>query len=120
MLLVEDQFVIALDAEGLLRENGVSDVELAATPDEARRAIDAAPPDVAVLDVNLGMFTSLEIADRLADLAIPFIFATGYGDSAMISPRHKHAPVVRKPYSSQTLIAGLSDVLQVLQDGPIG
>ena len=96
VLLVEDQFVIALEAEGILRDSGAGKVDLAATASEAARAISAAKPDLAVLDVNLGATTSLPIADRLADLGVPFVFATGYGDGSTISDRHRGAPVSPK------------------------
>jgi len=112
VLLVEDQFVIALDAEQILLENGAAEVDLAATLDEALRSIAEQPPDVAVLDVNLGAGTSLAVADRLAELGAPFIFATGYGDGSMIGERHAHVPVVRKPYGGQALIVGLLAVLE--------
>ncbi len=35
-----------------------------------------------MLDINLGDRTSFVVADRLMDLNIPFLFATGYGEQA--------------------------------------
>ncbi len=110
VLLVEDQFVIALDAENLLKEAGAAEVEIAATPAEAERILAARRPDVAVLDVNLGRLTSMPVAEKLADLGIPFIFATGYGDTQMIGEAFKDVPVVRKPYSGQSLVAAIGEV----------
>ena len=37
-------------------------------------------PEFALLDVNLGAETSFEIAKRLAEAGVPFVFATGYGE----------------------------------------
>ena len=107
VLLVEDQYVIALDAEQILKESGAEDVLIAATPAEAERALTAARPDIAVLDVNLGRFTSVSIARRLRELGVRFIFATGYGDSRMIPDDFQDVPVVRKPYSAAALVAGI-------------
>jgi CheY-like chemotaxis protein len=109
VLLVEDQFVIALDAEQLLKEAGATDIDIAATPAEAERILATVRPDVALLDVNLGRVTSLTVAERLTTLGVPFIFATGYGDSQMIGEAFRSVPVVRKPYSKQSLLAGLAD-----------
>jgi light-regulated signal transduction histidine kinase (bacteriophytochrome)/CheY-like chemotaxis protein len=111
VLLVEDQFVIALDAEQLLRENGASEVSIAATPTEAERILSSARPHVAVLDVNLGRTTSLGVAERLLAVGIPFIFATGYGDSRMIPDKFRDVPVVRKPYSARSLVGAVDIVL---------
>ncbi len=107
MLLVEDQYVIALDAEQILMESGAGEVLIAATPAEAERMLAGPRPDVAVLDVNLGRTTSLDIAKRLRKMGVTFIFATGYGDSRMIPEEFREAPVVRKPYSAAALVAAI-------------
>jgi FixJ family two-component response regulator len=64
-------------------------------------------PDVAVLDLNLGGATSAGVAERLRDLGVSFIFATGYGDICMIPEKFREAPVVRKPYSAAALISAI-------------
>jgi CheY-like chemotaxis protein len=117
VLLVEDQFVIALDAEQLLKEAGATEIDIAATPAEAERILALVRPDVALLDVNLGRVTSLTVAEKLTTLGVPFIFATGYGDSQMIGDAFRSVPVVRKPYSKQSLLAGLADAWRRLPQG---
>jgi light-regulated signal transduction histidine kinase (bacteriophytochrome) len=112
VLLVEDQFVIALDAEALLTEGGAAHVSIAATPAEAERILARDAPDIAVLDVNLGRTTSLSVADRLAELGVPFLFATGYGDSRMIAERFRWVPVVRKPYNVASLVCGVEAAMR--------
>jgi light-regulated signal transduction histidine kinase (bacteriophytochrome) len=109
VLLVEDQFVIALDAEQILMDSGAGEVMIAATPAEAERMLAGPRPDIAVLDVNLGRTTSLSVAGRLRDMGVKFIFATGYGDSRMIPEEFREAPVVRKPYSAAALVAAIGD-----------
>ena len=63
--------------------------------------------DIAVLDVNLGTGSSLDVAEELIKRDVPFVFATGYGDSVMIPERMKSIPVVRKPYSAEALKSAL-------------
>lgn len=111
VLLVEDQLVIALDAELMLSDLGAGSVTTAPSVAEALRAIAAAPPDLAILDVNLGSTTSLPVADELKARGVPFIFATGYGDSQMIDPGHRNTPVTRKPYSRETLAGALHELV---------
>ncbi len=117
VLLVEDQFVIALNAEQLLRESGASEVLIAATTTEAERILARLTPDVAVLDVNLGRTTSLSVAERLRELGVPFVFATGYGDSRMIPQKFHDVPVVRKPYTARTLAAGMESARNPQRSG---
>ena len=66
-----------------------------------------------MLDVNLGDDgNSAPVAERLRELNVPFVFATGYGDSVMIPDSMKSTPVVRKPYGEEALAAGLAAVLK--------
>ena len=69
------------------------------------------PGDVAVLDVNLGVGTSMEVADQLVRRSVPFVFATGYGDTAMIPGALRSIPVVRKPHEAQSLVTAIARVL---------
>ena len=90
--------------DGLL-DAGAMVVGPAASVEEALRLIDAAESDgglsAAVLDLNLDGEAVLPVADRLAALGVPFLFATGY-DEACGTGGHA-APVLQKPFSPETL-----------------
>jgi len=103
ILLVEDQALIAMDTEETLMRLGARRVRSLPSAAEALDAIAIACPDCAVLDFNLGEETSSGIADALVTRGVPFIFATGYGDSVMIPERFGAIPVVRKPVSATVL-----------------
>lgn len=107
ILLVEDQLVIAMDAEMMLSGKGASTIETAGSPAEALRKLSRFTPDAAVLDVNLGTETSLSVAEELSRRNIPFVFATGYGDNIMV-PQSFGAPTVRKPYDEAALARALN------------
>jgi light-regulated signal transduction histidine kinase (bacteriophytochrome) len=109
-LLVEDSLIIALDAENILRQLGARDVVSDGTVRGAIAAIDAERPDVAILDINLGHDDSFAIADRLDDLGVPFIFATGYGQQAALPERHRARTVLQKPYTLQSMAQALLPV----------
>ena len=108
VLLIEDNLIIALDTEDILRRIGVRDVRTAASVGEALREIRERAPDFALLDVNLGNETSFEIATRLAELKIRFAFATGYGEQAAFPPEFGETQKLRKPYSIDMLRAALT------------
>ena len=110
-LLVEDNLIIALDAEDMLLSLGAEWVDTASGVDEALRLIGLARPDFAVLDVNLGDSTSFAVADHLAALGVPHVFASGYGDDVSFPDAHVGAPIVKKPYNAESLAAAISQRL---------
>lgn len=109
-LLVEDNMIIAMDGEDALRDLG-ADVMTAASVVRAREAIGLAPIDVAVLDFNLGVETSLPIADLLAERGVPFIFATGYGDGLDLPERFRQTTLIKKPYTGATLAQAIAPLM---------
>ncbi|MHC2021346.1 HWE histidine kinase domain-containing protein [Methylobacterium sp. CM6247] len=109
VLLVEDNIIIALEGEEMLLQLGAEAVEMASSVKEALRIIAASPPDFAVLDVNLGTETSLPVAEQLQALNVPFVFATGYGESFVIPPALGFVPVVKKPFDVKALRSAFSN-----------
>ena len=110
VLVVEDNMIIAMDAEEMLRSLGVNSVHIASGVGEALRLIEAHPPDFALLDVNLGEETSFGIAETLLKLNIPFAFTSGYGEQSSFPAEYAHIEKVRKPYSAESLQALLSSI----------
>jgi len=111
VLLVEDSLIIALDAEDVLRRLGARNVTTESTVPGAIAAIEIDRPDIAVLDINLGDRTSFAIADRLAGMGVPFLFATGYGEQARLPERLMDRPVLQKPYTLGLLSRRLPEIL---------
>ena len=105
VLVVEDNTLIALDAQESLHDLGVARVAVAASSDDALALILAEPPEFALLDFNLGAETSEPVARALADRGIPFVFATGYAE---IDGLDGAVRVVRKPYTRDDLAAALA------------
>ena len=113
VLVLEDQMLIAIDLEDMLSALDVERVRTASSISDARRRLSEARPDVAILDVNLGQGTSMPFAEELAAAGVPFVFATGYGDEAMIAGGFTHAPLVRKPYDLDALTRAIAAALAV-------
>ncbi len=103
VLVLEDNMVIALDAADILTGNGASDVKLASSVEDALRIIGDEEIALAVLDINLGEQTSLPVAQHLDSMGIPFVLATGYGEVESILADYPAAPVVQKPFTSESL-----------------
>jgi CheY-like chemotaxis protein len=102
VLVVEDDWVIRALVEDMLAELGCEVAETAAGLDEALAKARGAAVELAVLDVNLDGRMSFAVADALAERGIAFVFATGYGDSAMLED-YRHVPLVEKPFAHGAL-----------------
>lgn len=62
--------------------------------------------DAAILDVNLAHEKCWPLADALSAAGIPYVFATGGGDT--IPAAHTNAPTLGKPYTTTSLEAALA------------
>ncbi|WP_066800614.1 HWE histidine kinase domain-containing protein [Sphingomonas soli] len=111
VLLVEDSLIIALDAEDVLARLGAEDIATASTLDGGLDAVESFNPSVAMLDINLGDRTSYAVADRLDELRIPFLFASGYGEQAQLPEKHAHRTIVQKPYTLENVARALDSLL---------
>ena len=103
VLVLEDNLIIALDAEDILIRLGASRVHTASTVEEALHVIEHATITFALLDFSLGDQTSLEVALLLQAANVPFLFASGYGESLRLPAELRDARVIRKPYSLESL-----------------
>lgn len=109
-LVLDDEFLIALDIQQILESAGAAEVTSVSNAADALAALQAQPKfDVAILDVKLGdtVSGSHAVATALAARGTPFVFLTGmHGDIAhtLLFP---DAPVVEKPYQAPQLLDSL-------------
>lgn len=108
VLIVEDEVMIRVLLSDMLEELGHTIVGQAAHVDEALALVRSPLAfDLAILDVNLDGRSSEPIAAAIECRGLPFVFATGYGESG-IPERFRGRPFLEKPFA----IADLSDLLQ--------
>ena len=98
VLIVEDDLVIALMMEEIVREMGCAVSGIAGTLGMARLQLAKRDFDAVLLDVNLGSEYNPETADLLLEMGVPFAFVTGY--DYVVEPRHDNVPLLQKPFSS--------------------
>ena len=103
VLLVEDNIIIALEAEDMLIALGADSVMVASNVTEALRLLTIETPAFAMLDINLGAEMSWPIASRLRELGVRHIFCTGYGDGIVYPAEHRGTPSLTKPYTKETV-----------------
>lgn len=102
-IVVEDNMIIAFDSADILRHLGASEVEIASNADEAFALLEAMDPGFMLLDVNLGMETSEMVARKAVERGIPFIFASGYGETASVLEHFDDPMIIQKPYDEDMI-----------------
>ena len=115
ILVVEDEFMILLDIQGILETAGAKSIITASHVDDALTAIannqNADRFDAAVLDLKLDKDSAIPVAEQLAKLGVPFIFLTGSPDDTDLAHELRSTPVVGKPFDSTALLAALERAL---------
>jgi len=106
-LIVEDNVIIAMEAEDVLRGLGFNDCRIEGAVASAMALVESGGVSFAMLDVNLGKDTSEPVAQALLARGVPFIFASGYGERSLMSGAFKGVPVVTKPYGEREVRAAI-------------
>jgi CheY-like chemotaxis protein len=101
-LIIEDEMLIALEVECLLRDLGFESCDIVDNPLDAVRSALSHKPDLVTADIRILGGTGIEavaaITDRLGP--IPHVYVTGNPD--MLTGRTA-APVVDKPLTRRAL-----------------
>ena len=102
VLVVEDEALISMLLEDMLKECGFEVVGAITRLEEALALIACEKIDIGLLDINLGDGTVYPVADAMHAQRIPFIFSTGYSACAL-PPRFEDRVTLQKPFSAQDL-----------------
>ena len=77
-MICEDESLLAIDLQMALEEAGAEVCALAASRAEALALLETVEPDAVVLDIELNDGACVDVAERLAARAIPFIVVTAF------------------------------------------
>ncbi|GAB0117091.1 response regulator [Acidisoma sp. 7E03] len=110
ILVVEDEYFVAMDASQALREVGAEVVGPCRTEQAAIRELEQGAPDGALVDVHLGPTPSFALAEALKNRGIPFVFITGF-DPDRIPGRFAGVDRLSKPISPRKVIEALARVV---------
>jgi CheY-like chemotaxis protein len=109
VLVVEDQYAIALDLCEGLDQQGADVVGPASSVEDALVMLEGgARPDVAVLDVQLRGGLVYPVADRLQQLGVPYLFTTACEQNE-IPERHRRAPRFEKPIRLTSILEAIRE-----------
>lgn len=111
--VIEDEALVAMLIEDQLTAAGHDVVGAADSYKEAVRLVAETSPDLALVDVQLADGSSgLEVADTLAALGVPCLFATG---NCPAEAGAKAIGCLHKPFSAADLMGAISAVTMVLK-----
>jgi CheY-like chemotaxis protein len=103
VLVVEDEYLVALALSDDLEEAGAIVVGPASSIEGALELIAQNDIEVAVLDIQLHTQIAFPVADALIDKGVPFLFTTGF-DAGAIPDRYAHVPKSEKPASGDAVL----------------
>jgi len=107
VLIVEDEFTIALDLELTLKKWGHEVIGIAQNYESAVLQIADSDPQLIILDIHLkGKKSGIDLARLITkDYQIPFIYLTAYGDRKTFAEASKTYPFafLTKPYQEVEL-----------------
>jgi DNA-binding response OmpR family regulator len=113
VLIVEDEFLIAMDLARIVEADGWTVIGPVGTVEEALRLLEAGLPSVAMLDVNLGNELVTPVAERLKTSNVPFAVASAYdrpeyhGGEVLAG-----VPNISKPTSEQSVLSTLKQLIE--------
>jgi DNA-binding response OmpR family regulator len=112
ILVVEDEYLVAMETEWILQEAGATVVGPCAGLKDAKSALASGQViDAAVLDVNLGDGTRIDdVAIALRQRGVPILFQTGYGAEALPTS-FAETPLLTKPVRASELTNTLVAIL---------
>jgi CheY-like chemotaxis protein len=112
VLVVEDEYFLADDLSRALTQLGAEVLGPVATREEALDLLASGERiDLAVLDINLQGESVFPVADTLLEQGVPFLFATGY-DQTAIPLQYQQVPRWEKPFAPEALAQALSMIMR--------
>ncbi len=113
ILIIEDEPIIAMDIEMIVRDLGHDVVAVATTHTEAVAEAQKHQPGLVLADIQLADNSSgIEaVQEILSEVKLPVIFITAFPERLLTGDRPEPAFLLTKPYQPATLRAAISQVL---------
>ncbi len=112
ILIVEDELLVAMDTQALLKSHGYSVPAMAASGGEAVSQALSLRPDLVLMDIRLrGEMDGITAAAQiLTHHSVPVIYLTAFADDATLLRARTTAPYgyLVKPFDESTLIASIA------------
>ncbi len=113
VLIIEDEPIIALDIEALVRELGHEVIAVTRTRNQAVASAKVEQPGLILADIRLADDSSGidAVADILADHDVPVIFITAFPERLLSGERAEPTYLITKPYKPDAVKAAIGQAL---------
>ncbi len=113
VLIIEDEPMIAMDLETIVRDLGHSVAGVAVTRDEAVAEAIAKRPGLVLADIQLADNSSGidAVKDILAQFSVPVIFITAFPERLLTGERPEPTFLITKPFQRATVKAAIAQAL---------
>jgi len=113
VLIIEDEPIIAMDIETIVRDLGHEVTGIAVTRDEAVRDAMADRPGLVLADIQLADDSSGidAVRDILAEFPVPVIFITAFPERLLTGERPEPTFLITKPFQRSTVKAAIAQAL---------
>jgi CheY-like chemotaxis protein len=113
VLIIEDEPIIAMDLETIVRDLGHDVTGVAVTRDEAVAQAMARRPGLVLADIQLADDSSGidAVKDILAQFSVPVIFITAFPERLLTGERPEPTFLITKPFQPETVKAAIGQAL---------
>lgn len=113
VLIIEDEPIIAMDLETIVRDLGHDVVGVAVTRDEAVSEALSTRPGLVLADIQLADDSSGidAVKDILAEFNVPVIFITAFPERLLTGERPEPTFLITKPFQRSTVKAAIAQAL---------
>ena len=113
VLIIEDEPIIAMDIEMIVRDMGHGVTGIAVTRDEAVQMAKAQRPGLVLADIQLADDSSGidAVKDILSQFSVPVIFVTAFPERLLTGERPEPTFLITKPFQKSTVKAAISQAL---------
>ncbi|MDX3900315.1 MAG: response regulator [Sphingobium sp.] len=113
VLIIEDEPIIAMDIETIVRDLGHDVTAIAVTREDAVREAMADRPGLVLADIQLADDSSGidAVKDILAEFSVPVIFITAFPERLLTGERPEPTFLITKPFQRATLKAAIAQAL---------
>ncbi|WP_265571649.1 response regulator [Sphingomicrobium nitratireducens] len=111
ILVVEDEYIIALDIAHTLEDAGYDVLGPCEDVAGALALIEGELPDGAILDVQLDNETVHPVARRLSEAGVPIVFHSGHAQPCDLQKEFEAARFCSKPCAPQQLVETVGEAI---------
>ena len=111
ILVVEDNALLAMTVDSILRSAGADVAGPVGTLSEAERLAAGETLSGAILDVKLHTEEVWPVARILVDRGVPFVFCSGHFDPGSLPDEWSDYPILTKPTRARQIVEGVARVV---------